>query len=239
MIARTFLSAMLLAVVSNVECCALAFPEAEGGGANATGGRGGRVVEVTNLNDAGPGSLRAAIGATGPRIVVFRVSGTIALQSPLAVRRGDLTIAGQTAPGNGICLKNYALVLNDVQNVIVRYLRLRPGDEKGVETDGLSGGRCRNVIIDHCSVSWSTDECLSLYLSEDVTVQWCLISESLHYSTHSKGPHGYGGIWGGRNASFHHNLLAHHASRNPRFSRDCENVDFSNNVIYNWGSNSA
>ena len=220
-------------------CWALAFPGATGGGALATGGRGGRVIEVTNLNDDGIGSLRRAINTSGPRTIVFRVSGNIALQSPLKVPHGDLTLAGQSAPGDGICIMNYALVISNARNVIIRYLRFRPGDQLAGETDALTGAGCRDVIIDHCSASWSTDECLSIYRSRNVTVEWCMISESLHHSTHPKGGHGYGGIWGGSNTSWHHNLLAHHVSRNPRFALDCVNVDFRNNVIYNWGLNSA
>ena len=223
-------------------CLALAFPGADGAGAEASGGRGGRVVQVDNLNDSGVGSFRSAIESTGTRTVVFRVAGTIRLQSPLRITHGNLTIAGQTAPGGGICLRDYGLTIDGAENVILRFLRFRPGDQGDLvlgQTDALSGARCRNVIIDHCSASWSTDECLSFYLSRNISVQWCLIAESLHASIHHKGDHGYGGIWGGNNASFHHNLLAHHTSRNPRFSRRCKNVDHRNNVIYNWGFNSA
>lgn len=233
---------LLALLLPTNECFAIAFPGAAGAGATATGGRGGRVIEVTNLNDSGPGSFRFAVEAAGPRTVVFRVAGTILLRSALRIVNGDLTIAGQTAPGGGICLRDHGLTVYGAENVIIRYLRFRPGDQGDLpqgQTDALSGGRCRNVIIDHCSASWSTDECLSFYLSENVTVQWCLIAESLYASVHEKGSHGYGGIWGGRNASFHHNLLAHHSSRNPRFSPDCQNVDHRNNVIYNWGFNSA
>lgn len=217
-----------------------AFPGAEGFGANATGGRGGRVIAITSLNDEGPGSLRAALEQEGPRTVVFRVSGTIALKSALKLRHGDITIAGQTAPGNGICLQNYHTDLSGSRNVIIRHLRFRPGDASGQGVDALTGVNCEDIIIDHCSFSWSVDECLSLYRGvRNLTVQWCLVSESLYASVHIKGNHGFGGIWGGTNASWHHNLLAHHSSRNPRFASDCVNVDFRNNVIYNWGYNSA
>lgn len=215
-----------------------AFPGAEGFGAFTPGGRGGKVIFVTNLNDSGPGSLRAACDTEGPRIVIFRVSGTIELKSKLKISKPYITIAGQTATGDGICLKNYHLAIG-TNDVIVRYLRFRLGDESGAEADSLSGGSCRNVIIDHCSASWSVDECVSFYDNENVTIQWCLISESLRNSNHHKGPHGYGGIWGGNNASYHHNLFAHHSSRNPRFASKQQNIDYRNNVIYNWGFNSA
>lgn len=216
-----------------------AFPGAEGFGKYTVGGRGGKAIEVTNLNDKGPGSFRDAVTASGPRTVVFKVSGTIPLESEINIRNSNLTIAGQTAPGDGICIKNYQVNF-DVTNLIIRYVRFRPGDEKGKEQDGF-GGRGDHLIIDHCTVSWGVDETFSIYKGTNSTVQWCLVSESLTKSVHNKGSHGYGGLWGGPGGSWHHNILAHHTSRNPRASGNVDSglMDCRNNVIYNWGFNSA
>jgi pectate lyase len=222
----------------------LAFPGAEGFGASTPGGRGGKVYVVTTLEDYDkgkppiPGSFRAAIEAEGKRIIVFAVSGNIQLKQDIRIRNPYLTIAGQTAPGDGVCLACRELVIESrCHDVIIRYLRVRVGDVTPEESDSITGMGCSNVILDHCSASWSIDECVSFYNNQNVTIQWCLVAESLNASHHSKGRHGFGGIWGGDKSSFHHNLLAHHASRNPRFRKGL--VDYRNNVIYNWGHNSA
>ncbi|MCD7937817.1 MAG: pectate lyase [Tannerellaceae bacterium] len=226
-----------------------AFPGAEGHGRYTSGGRGGVVYYVETLEDHGQeGSLRYGIEKIkGPRTILFKVSGTIFLNKELDIKQGDLTIAGQTAPGDGICLAGWPVTIS-ADNVILRFLRFRMGDMNPVGDDGadaLEVKRRKYILIDHCSLSWCTDECGSFYYNDYFTLQWCILSESLRLSGHEKGPHGYGGIWGGIHASFHHNLLAHHDSRNPRFGLGSkptpyrEIVDFRNNIIYNWASNSA
>lgn len=216
----------------------LAFPTAEGYGKYTIGGRGGDVYEVTNLNDHGPGSLREAIEAKGPRTIVFSVSGTIDLERPLTIRNPYITIAGQTAPGDGICIKRHPLNIG-ADEVIIRYIRVRLGDEAGRDTDAISARYHNNIILDHVSASWSIDETMSIYHCKNVTIQWCMITESLFMSTHVKGHHGFGGIWGSDYATYHHNLIANHSSRNPRWASGSGYNDYRNNVLYNWGYNSS
>ncbi len=228
-----------------------AFPGAEGGGKYTTGGRGGEVYHVTNLNDDGPGSLRDGISKPN-RTIVFDVSGTIHLNSDLRMEQPNITIAGQTAPGDGICIGNYNLMIY-TDNVIVRYIRVRPGDVSQAENDAIFARYYKDIIIDHCSTSWSTDETMSLYGVANTTVQWCYITESLTLAQHAKGRHGYGGIWGGYNTTYHHNLVATHTSRLPRYhgvkdshpdykigdNDALSSNDMVNNVIYNWGFNNS
>jgi hypothetical protein len=231
----------------------LAFPGADGAGRFSLGGRGGAVVRVTTLNDSGPGSLRAAVEAEGPRTVVFDIGGTIRLASPLRIRDPRITIAGQTAPGGGITLRGQPLIVS-ADDVVIRYIRSRLGDEDGVEADAVTIDRGQRIILDHVSASWSVDETLSVgsrdRVINDVTVQWSIISESLNLSAHSKGDHGYGSlIRAGRGAeiTFHHNLWASHRARMPRPGnyltpdQDPEGARFAfvNNVFYNWGGEYA
>lgn len=232
----------------------VAFPGAEGAGRFALGGRGGRVIAVTNLDDSGPGSLRAAIEADGPRVVIFKVSGTIQLKKSLVVRKGRITIAGQTAPGGGITLRDHVFEI-DADDVVVRYIRSRLGAESQTQDDAIwvSGGH--RIILDHVSASWSVDESLSVSANYkepgqgyyDVTVQWSIIADSLRRAGHVKGDHGYGSlVRGGRGsrASFHHNLWANHIARMPRpgnydgpaVDPVGASFDFRNNVFYNWGN---
>lgn len=217
-----------------------AFPGAEGGGMYTTGGRGGEVYEVTNLNDSGPGSLRDAVSQSN-RTIVFRVSGNIELKSKLYIKGSNLTIAGQTAPGDGISVINYPTFVQG-NNIIIRYIRFRMGDVSGAEDDAMSIRKYSNIIIDHCSFSWAIDEVLSPYENRNVTVQWSIIGEALTMSIHKKGRHGFGGLWGAGNSTYHHNLIVHNASRNPRFKGTVEDdmtLDYRNNVVYNWNYLSA
>lgn len=241
------LTAGILYSVSNVVAAQQVpgFPGAEGFGKYTSGGRGGKVYTVSKLSDDGSeGTLRHALDQKGPRYIIFSTGGTIYLESPLKIKEGNVTIAGQTAPGDGITIANYETFVA-ADNVIIRYLRFRMGDLKKSEGDALGARFIRNLMVDHCSMSWSTDETVSIYANENTTLQWCIISESLRNSVHQKGSHGYGGIAGGKNASFHHNLYAHHDSRNPRLGEYAGSrfaltdlTDFRNNVIYNWGHNS-
>lgn len=224
----------------------IAFEGAEGCGKYSLGGRGGKEYVVTSLADDGSeGTLRHAVEAEGPRIITFAVSGDIHLTAPLNIENPYISILGETAPGKGITLRDHNVFI-EADHVILRYMRMRLGSAAGVEADALGAKRCSNLMIDHCSISWATDENASFYNITDATVQWCIISEALNASVHHKGRHGYGGIWGGRNVSFHHNLFAHNNSRNPRFDhpgiysgKDLltgrGTVDFVNNVVYNWG----
>lgn len=247
----------LLAVWAHAGERTPAFPGAEGFGAYSKGGRGGRVILVTSLKDyvprkerSIPGSLRAAVEAKGARMVVFRVSGTIELKGSLSIREPYLTLAGQSAPGGGVCLKSYGTSIG-THDVIVRHVRFRPGDTVGRalakegkkwETDALCiTAPSRDVIVDHCSTSWANDEVLSVSGADitNVTVQWCIISESLNRSTHVKGPHGYGSlIRTNGNITFHHNLYAFHRSRSPRpgtYGEGSILFDFRNNVVHKGG----
>lgn len=235
----------------------VAFPGAEGAGRYALGGRGGVVLRVTNLNDSGPGSLRAAIEAEGPRTVVFDIGGVIHLASPLRIRRGRITVAGQTAPGGGVTLRDQPLIIA-ADDVVVRHIRSRLGDESGVEADAVSVERGRRIILDHVSASWSVDETLSVGSRYDppergiydVTVQWSVISESLNASGHAKGDHGYGSlVRGGHGArmTFQHNLWAMHRARMPRpgnynppsVDPEGPRFEFRSNVFYDWGGSRA
>lgn len=230
-----------------------AFPGAEGHARyTTTGGRGGSVYHVTNLNDSGTGSLRDAVSQNN-RIIVFDVSGYIDLKSDLKISKSNITIAGQTAPGDGITVRYYTLTVAG-DNIIIRYLRFRRSQVKNINdgADASWGRNKSNIILDHCSFSWSIDEIASFYDNKNFTMQWCMLGEALCNPGHSKGPHSYGGIWGGKNASFHHNYLGFMQNRVPRFNGaryewtgydtsyqntvDAERVDFRNCVMYNWGT---
>lgn len=228
----------------NIKSTVRAFPGAEGAGAFTVGGRGGDVYHVTNLDDTGPGSLRNGITtATGPRTIVFDVSGTINLNSRLNINKSFITIAGQTAPGDGITIAGWSTTVSNAQHVIIRYMRFRPGDIRcanGMEGDALWVDNSKDVIIDHVSASWSIDESLSVTDSDRVTVQWSFITESLNFSCHPEGRHGFGALvrFGAGRVSYHHNLFSHHFNRNPRVGDDIT-LDFVNNVVYDWGTDAS
>jgi len=248
---------LLLWVSSPAPVCAQdapAFPGAEGFGRYVTGGRSGKVYHVTSLEDSNSeGTLRWALSQSGPKTIVFDVSGYIDLKKQLDVT-SNTTIAGQTAPGDGITLRYYTLSFNKCDNVIVRFIRCRRSQVKNVNdgADATWGRERKNIILDHCSFSWSIDEVASFYDNLNFTMQWCNITEALANPGHSKGEHSYGGIWGGKGASFHHNFIAHVQNRAPRFNGarykwngydkdkydntvQGERVDFRNCVMYNWG----
>ena len=253
---KKILTSMAAALVSAAALAqAPAFPGAEGHGRYVTGGRGGKVIHVTNLNDKGTGSFRAAVTGNSKKIIVFDVAGVIPLASDLTIG-ANTTILGQTAPSPGITLRYYTVRPED--NCIIRFIRLRRGQEKDIN-DGADATWQRNktgIIFDHCSFSWSIDEVASFYDNNNFTMQWCTVAESLTNPGHSKGAHGYGGIWGGKLASFHHNFVGHLMNRGPRFNGarygwtgytsnkdydtykwenpvQAENVDFRNCVMYN------
>jgi hypothetical protein len=250
-----FLLATTLTLLANAQDQVPAFPGAEGHGRYVTGGRGGTVVHVTNLNNSGTGSFRSAVTGGKNRIVVFDVAGVIPLASDISFK-DNITVCGETAPYPGITLR-YRTIRPGANNII-RFIRFRRGQEKDIN-DGADATWQRNktgIILDHCSFSWSIDEVASFYDNNNFTMQWCTIGESLVNAGHDKGAHGYGGIWGGKLASFHHNLILHVANRSPRFNGarynwtgytgnklyseynwqnavQAENVDFRNCVVYN------
>ena len=226
-----------------------AFPGAEGGGMYSQGARAAddfEIYHVTNLDDSGEGSFRDAV-SKGNRMIIFDVAGNIMLKTDLIIRTSNLTLLGQTAPGEGICVGGESVRFIGSNNVIMRYMRFRMGENSTSQEDGLGLRKCTDVIVDHCSVEWSVDECLSAYENKNFTAQYCIISESLNNSGHDKGAHGYGGIWGGINASFHHNLVSTHKARMPRIGSsatvssyngqpDTDSlIDIRNNVITQLG----
>jgi hypothetical protein len=249
---RILLITLFLLTVKTVHSQQLAFPGAEGFGKYATGGRGGKIAVVTNLDDSGNGSFRNALEQFPgePITVVFRISGIIELKSPLVIRRSNVTIAGQTAPGDGICLKGHSFILSGAGkggnkgNIIIRYIRSRPGSTLKSGVYGFDMENCHDVIVDHCSFSWANEECAAMYDTKNTTVQWCIVSEGLYDAGHHKGHRSYGGVWGGQYATYHHNLIAHQNSRAVRFNGSRAHdtialIDYRNNVIYNWGSANA
>jgi len=246
--------AAMLSIMAIAQEQAPAFPGAEGHGRYVTGGRGAtKVIHVTNLNNSGTGSFRSAVSGSSKKIIVFDVGGVISLASDVSIG-ANTTILGQTAPYPGITLRYYTVRPNG-NNIIMRFIRIRRGEEKNVNdgADATWGRNLTGMILDHCSFSWSIDEIASFYDNRNFTMQWCTIGEALANPGHSKGEHSYGGIWGGKDASFHHNFLCHMQNRVPRFcgarynwngydktkycsAIEAERVDFRNCVMYNWGN---
>ncbi len=235
----------VLGKVQRFKVRALAFPTAEGYGRFAIGGRGGRVIEVNNLDDSGSGSLREAVEATGPRTIVFSVAGTISLKSKLIIRHPYVTIAGQTAPGDGICVRGYTFGCLGTHDVIMRYIRIRVGDESGETMDGTGFASTDHSIFDHCSISWSIDEAVSSRSAKNITLQRCIVAEALNIANHRKYQpgkgHSFAASISGDIGSFHHNLLVHCAGRNwslagglDRGGKFAGRLDIRNNVVYNW-----
>ena len=242
---RSLIYMVLLAgSISWVHAAPLAFPGAEGYGRFARGGRGGDVYHVTQLGDSGPGSLREGIeSAKAPRTIVFEVAGTIALKSILRFEGQGLTIAGQTAPGEGITLRDYNLHLRGAKDVVIRYIRLRLGDQNKVgdeAPDTITIDRCENFILDHVSLSWSIDGICDTRACKNYTIQWCILSEALHDSIHPKGPHAMCASFRAplSNVSIHHNLFASSRDRHPTIGGSVQEpqwiIDFRNNVLFNW-----
>lgn len=228
---------MLALLVSTATAGELpAFPGAEGYGKYASGGRGGTVYEVTTLDPFGPGSLQVALEASGPRTVVFRVAGTI--EGDFRIRNDNITIAGQTAPGDGICIKGTLGV--NANHVIIRYIRVRQDIEANPESDAIGSRGHHDIIVDHVSASWSGDEVMSFYLNRNVTIQWCMITEACaKFLDGENTGHRFGGIWGNDHGTYHHNLIANNDSRNPRWASGAKYNDYRNNVLYNWGYQSC
>ena len=248
---KSLLTLAITFIASFTMAQAPAFPGAEGHGRYVTGGRGGTVRHVTNLSGKDiEGSFRRAVGYSNS-IVVFDVSGVIELESDVNIK-DNITILGQTAPAPGITLR-YRTV-NPGKNNIIRFIRIRRGEEKDINdgADATWKRQSNDIILDHCSFSWSIDEVASYYDNRDFTMQWCSVAEALANPGHTKGEHSYGGIWGGKQASFHHNFIAHVQNRAPRLNGarygwqgydktkykntiDAERVDLRNCVMYNWG----
>jgi hypothetical protein len=248
-----------VALALSLICCSspalaaelLAFPSAEGYGRLSKGGRGGKVIAVTNLEDEGSGSLRAAIEATGPRTIVFNIGGTIRLKKKLVIKKdnGQLTVAGQTAPGKGIMVRDYAFGLSGAEDVIMRFIRTRVGTSSGLTMDGMGMSHgANNCIYDHCSISWTMDEGFSSRGAKNITLQRTLISEALNVAGHKKYAegkgHGFAASINGEIGSFHHNLLANNIGRNWSMAGSISkskppitvgDLDIRNNVVYNWG----